>query len=101
MTRFLVTYHGGKPPADGAMADQMKLAFSQWLQQAGEAVADPGAPVRPVASVPSGAISPPGEIGGYSIVEAASVELAIALLTTHPFVARGGTLRVHEALAVS
>jgi hypothetical protein len=100
MARFLITYHGGKPPADAAAAEQMKAAFGSWLQGAGGAVADPGAPVRPAASVPSGATAATGDIGGYTIVEAPSVAEVVALLKTHPFVSRGGTLQVYESVRI-
>jgi hypothetical protein len=40
------------------------------------------------------------EIGGYTILQAETVEAAKAILAKHPFVARGGTLQVSEILAV-
>lgn len=100
MSKFLVTYLGGSgPPADAAQAEQIKTAFGQWLASAGIAVVDPGAPLRSVTHVANGAPHPTVDIGGYSVVEAASVEEAVAILRTHPFVARGGTLQVDEAVS--
>ena len=100
MARFLITYHGGKPPTDAAAAEKMKAAFGKWLHEAGAAVTDPGAPVRPAASVSNGAAAASDEIGGYTIIEAPSPSDAVAVLKTHPFVARGGTLQVHEAIVI-
>jgi hypothetical protein len=100
MAKFLVTYHGGKPPANAAAADEIKAAFGAWLQQAGAAVTDPGAPVRTATNVSSGSATASVEVGGYSVIEAASLGAAVALLETHPFVARGGTLWVHEAVTI-
>jgi hypothetical protein len=40
------------------------------------------------------------EIGGYSVIEAPNLEEAVAVLKSHPFVARGGTLQVDEAVSV-
>lgn len=99
MAKFLVTYHGGGMPSDPAQAAQAVKAFGDWLAKAGKAVVDPGAPVRAVAQLPSGKNMPDPGIGGYSVIEAASKDEAVEVLKSHPFVARGGTLQVHEAVA--
>jgi len=100
MAKFLVTYHGAGMPTDPEMAEQAKAAFGAWLATAGSAVLDAGAPLRPAGTVSGGEQSEPVSVGGYTIVEAESAEAAKGLLASHPFVARGGTLQIHEALAV-
>lgn len=100
MATYLVTYHGAGMPADPAMAAQAKAAFGQWLQEAGSAVIDPGAPLHMVRQVSNGTPTDAVEIGGYSIIEASSLEAAEKLLQTHPFVGRGGTLQLNEVVAV-
>jgi hypothetical protein len=40
------------------------------------------------------------DVGGYSIIEAPSLEAAETILRSHPFVGRGGTLQVNEVLGV-
>jgi len=87
-------------PADPAQAEQAKAAFAEWLTKTGNAVIDPGAPLRPATQVSNGAPAPQVAIGGYSVIEAASNEQAAEILRSHPFVARGGTLQVDEAMAV-
>jgi hypothetical protein len=99
MTRFLVTYHGSGMP-DPAQMEQAKAAFGQWLQTAASAVAEPGAPLRMVGQVASGEPAPAAEIGGYSILEAETADDAVALLRSHPFLTRGGTLQINEVMAV-
>jgi hypothetical protein len=100
MSRFLVTYHGSGMPEDPAMMEQAKAAFLAWVQQAGDAIVDPGAPVRMVRQVATGDATAPAEIGGYSIIEADSADAGAAVLESHPYVGRGGTLQVNEILAV-
>jgi hypothetical protein len=39
-------------------------------------------------------------IGGYTIVEAANLEEAVELVRNHPFLTRGGSLQVSEAVSV-
>ncbi len=100
MSRFLVTYHGGGMPSDPALAQQARAAFGEWVAKAGKAVIDPGAPLRPGIRVSNGDQTPEVAIGGYSILEAATLADAVDILRSHPFVARGGTLQVDEAIAV-
>jgi hypothetical protein len=87
-------------PADPGQAAQARAAFGEWVARAGEAVVDPGAPLRSATQVASGEASPKVEIGGYSVIEAPSLEAAVGVLRSHPFVARGGTLQLHEAMPV-
>jgi hypothetical protein len=63
-------------------------------------VIDPGAPLRPTAQVADGSPLPRVAIGGYSIIEADDAQTATAVLQSHPFVARGGTLQVDEVMEV-
>jgi hypothetical protein len=100
MSRYLITYHNAKVPNDPAVMEQAKIAFGKWLQEAGKSVIDPGTPIRTVTQVSDGSPSPLVEIGGYSIVEAASAEQAVKILTSHPFVSRGGTLQVNEMIGI-
>jgi hypothetical protein len=100
MKRFLVTYHGSGMPSDPAMAKEAKAAFGAWLSKAGKAVVDPGAPVHSAARVSKVSPSAQVEIGGYSILQGETLDEVKAVLETHPFVGRGGTLQVFEVLAV-
>jgi hypothetical protein len=100
MTKFLVTYHGSGMPDDPALMEQAKAAFGTWVAGAGNAILDPGAPVNIVAQVSSEAGTEAVQIGGYSIIQADSVDDARAVLSSHPYVARGGTLQVNQILDV-
>jgi len=97
MSKFLVTYHGGSGmPSDPAQVEKVTAAFGARLAGAGGAVTDPGAPLRPATQVSNGAPEPRVPIGGYSVIEADDIDGAVAVLRSHPFVARGGTLQVDE-----
>jgi hypothetical protein len=100
MARFLVVYHGSEMPHDPEIMAQAKAAFEQWVGEVGDAIVDPGAPLRMVAQVSRDNVDDPVDVSGYSIIEAASAEAAVALLRSHPFVARGGILQVNEPVGV-
>jgi hypothetical protein len=53
-----------------------------------------------VTQVANGTPSTAVDIGGYSIIEAPSLEVAARILHTHPFVGRGGTLQVNEVMVL-
>jgi hypothetical protein len=87
-------------PTDPAAMEQAKAAFGKWVSEAGDALLDPGAPVRMVAQVWDSSATEASEIGGYSIIQADSQDEAVAVLRSHPYVARGGTLQVNQVLDV-
>ena len=87
-------------PNDPTVMEQAKAAFGQWLQGAGSAVLDPGAPTHVVTQVAKENPVAAVEIGGYSIIEAASLDEVLKILKTHPSVGRGGTLQVNELIGV-
>jgi hypothetical protein len=102
MANFLVTYHGGPGmPSDPAMREQMLSAFMAWAAGVGDKMVDPGAPLGPSKTVSSAGVmdSEPGGAGGYTVLSADSLDDAVELVRDHPFVGRGGTLRVSEAIA--
>ena len=101
MTKFLITYEGSMPPPPTPEArDQMMSAFMAWAGEVGEHMVDPGAPLGASRTVTSdGDTDEPSAIGGYTIVEADSLDEAVGLVRGHPFLTRGGTLRVSESVA--
>lgn len=102
MAKYLVTYHGGEGmPTDPAAAQQMMQAFMKWASGVGAALVDPGAPLAAAKTVTAGDTSDGqsvATIGGYSILEAADLDAAVGLVRSHPFLSRGGTLQVSEAV---
>ena len=101
MPKYLVTYHGGGPMPEAAEArEQMMAAFGAWAASVGEAMVDPGAPLVAFKTVSTaGAADGQTEaaIGGYTVLEAADLDAAVAFVEGHPFVGRGGSLQVSEA----
>ena len=102
MAKFLITYQGGgEMPSDPQARQMMMDAFGAWVASVGDKMVDPGAPLGP-AKVVSGSgaeDAKPGDIGGYTLLSAESLDDAVDLVRNHPFISRGGTLRVSEAVA--
>ncbi|HEX6525790.1 MAG TPA: hypothetical protein VF070_38115 [Streptosporangiaceae bacterium] len=61
---------------------------------------DPGAPLGPAKTVASDGVTDAGAggVGGYTLLSAGSLDEAVSMVRDHPFISRGGTLRVAEAI---
>ncbi len=103
MPTFLITYHGAMemPPTPEAR-EQMMSAFMEWAGGVGDSMVDPGSPLGPskvVASSGERSGRAEGEVAGYTIITADTLDDAVEATRSHPFVSRGGTLQVSEAVA--
>jgi hypothetical protein len=99
MPKFLITYHGAGAPSP-EQAQEAMAAFMAWASSVGEALTDPGAPLGPAKTVTAESVSDgpaDGPPNGYSILQAADLDSAVALVKGHPFVGRGGSLQVSTA----
>ena len=110
MGRYVVIYHAPASAA-GTGWDQMKdatpedmqkgmEAWMAWAQRCGEGLVDMGAPLGGSLKLTSSGSSPSDRrVAGYSILEADSMEGALALLREHPHLewASGCEIEVHEA----
>lgn len=102
MPKFLVTYHGGGMPASEEGRQQAMAAFAAWVGAAGAALVDPGAPLGASKTVSAGSVTDgdaPGPVTGYSVLDAPDLDRAVELVRDHPFVGRGGSLQVSQAVA--
>jgi hypothetical protein len=89
-------------PASEEARQQVMAAFMTWVQSTGDAMVDPGAPLGRSKTVSSNGddAAPASEpTAGYTIIEAEDLDTAVGLVRSHPFITRGGTLRVLESVA--
>lgn len=102
MAKYLFVYHGGKKPE--SKADQAKAMddWGKWMGGMGSALIDGGNPVGKSSTVKSdGSVVNDGgsnPTSGYSLVEAAALEDALAHAKKCPILAHGGSIEVAEAI---
>jgi hypothetical protein len=99
MARFLIIYQTGQMTSDLQSVADAREAFMRWAEKTGAALADQGEPVRSAVTVTregAGDRTVPGPFMGWSVIEAADSDAAAHLLTDHPFIGRGGVLRIIE-----
>jgi hypothetical protein len=97
MPKYLVLYTAGGS-GDGDMGEPspeqqqaMMQAWFDWKNSAGDAIVDFGAPTTAVAGSDD-------SIGGYSIVQADTVDALDAIFETNPHRRQGGNLEFHEII---
>src|SRR5687768_5158516 len=102
MATYLVTYHGGgEMPAAPEARQRMIAAFGAWAASVGPALIDGGAPLgaaKTVSAQREQDSQTASVVYGYSLLRAASLDAAVQLVRSHPFLLRGGSLQVSEAV---
>jgi hypothetical protein len=93
MSKFLFLYRGPATPMQEFTPEEgekQMAAWGAWMQRAGSALADAGAPFgQREAVADDGSAASASDQNGYSIVEAADLAAARKLTDGHPFLAEG------------
>ncbi len=102
MAKYVFVYHGGSHPETEAEVAAVMDAWGSWFGSMGAAVIDGGNPVGPSATVMSdGSVVNNGganPISGYSLIEAKSLDDAVAKARKCPILAAGGHIELAEAI---
>jgi hypothetical protein len=99
MTQYAIVYLGGDQPSSPEEGKRHYAAYMEWLSSLGDAAVSPANPfketrtVRSDGSVTTGSTT---DMSGYTIIEADSMEAALSIAKTCPFLKIGGTLEVSE-----
>jgi hypothetical protein len=93
MSRYLYLYRGPATPMaefTPEQSDEQMRAWNEWMGRVGTALVDGGATFGARTAVgDDGASASPGDVNGYTIVEADGLDAARSLLDGHPFLAEG------------
>lgn len=101
MAQYIMTYLGGEQPASPEQGQQHFARYMEWLSSLGDAAVSPANPLKDTTTVrPGGSVEAGGDSGmsGYTIVEAQSMDAALAMAKTCPFLEIGGSLEVSELI---
>ena len=99
MAQYILTYLGGNQPATPEEGKQHFSKYMAWLSLLGDSALSPANPLKNTTTVnPDGTVSTGGAttMSGYTIVEADTMEAALAMAKTCPFLDIGGSLEVSE-----
>ena len=99
MSNYVLAYHGGTKPESPEEGTKHMAKWKAWVGGLGDAVVNPGTPLGKSKTVSSGGVSDDGgsnPLLGFSIVKADSMDAALEMAKTCPFLDLGGTLEVAE-----
>jgi hypothetical protein len=93
MARYIMIYKGEATDMSEMTEEERAAVMAKWgawMEKVGPALTDVGSPFGPGTSlVDDGSTGAPIALTGYSIVEADSLEAAVALADGHPYLAEG------------
>jgi hypothetical protein len=102
MAKFIFAYHGGGMPETPEEGEAQMAKWMAWMGGLGDAIVDGGAPVGMSKTVSGAGIADNGgsnPISGYTVVEAADIDAAVAMaagcpINDHP----SGSVEVAECI---
>ncbi len=103
MSKFIFAYHGGKAPDSPQEGQKVMQKWMDWFAGLGAAVVDAGHPLGMSKTVSSDGVADDGgtnPIAGYSLVNAADMNAAVAIAKGCPMLADGGSVEVAECLGM-
>ena len=101
MPKFVFAYHGGSMPETEEESAQVMAAWGAWMGGIDDALADPGNPVGPSKTVTAGGVEDNGganPLSGYTLVNADSIDQAVAMAKGCPILDSGGSVEIAEAI---
>ena len=102
MAKYMFVYHGGTAPETPEEGEKVMAAWGAWMQSLGESLVDGGHPVGMSTTLTANGVvegGGPNPVSGYTMVQADSMEDAIALGKDCPiFLADGASIEIAEAM---
>jgi hypothetical protein len=101
MAQYMITYPGGDRPSSSEEGKEHMAKYMQWLSSLGDSGVSPANPLKGTSTVnPNGSVTAGGttSMSGFSIIEAESMEAALAVAKACPFLEIGGSLEVSELM---
>ena len=101
MTNFMIAYHGGNQPTSKEEGMAQMNKWKAWVGGLGDAIVNPGTPLPNSKIITSTGVeedTDPNSMKGFAVVKAASMEAAIAIAQSDPFLDNGGTIRVSQMM---
>ena len=101
MPQYIFVYLGGDYPSDPVEGQKHFAKYQEWLSSLGNAVVSPAIPFKDTHTVHPDSTIEPGTtsaMSGLSIIKAASMDEALEIAKSCPFLEINGTLEVSEMI---
>ena len=101
MEKFMIAYYGGNQPSSQEERMAQMGKWKAWVEGLGEKVINPGTPLPDSRIVTATSVKDdddPNAMKGFAVVQADSMEAAVAIAQSDPFLENGGTIRVSQMM---
>jgi len=101
MPQYVITYLGGNQPSSPEEGKKHRSKYMDWLSTLGTSAVSPMNPFKNTSTVnPDGTVTTGSKtsMSGYTIINANSIEEAVSVAKTCPFLEIGGSLEVSELM---
>jgi len=101
MSNYIIVYLGGNPPSSPEEGQQHFAKYKEWLMSLHDSAVSPANPLKDTNTVSSNGTVTSGStttMSGYTIVAADSMDAALEMAKTCPFLDIGGSLEVSELM---
>ncbi len=99
MNQYIITYLGGDQPSSPAEGKKHFAKYQQWLGSLAEHVVKPMVPYKAAHTIkPDGSINEGSGVAmtGHTVIQAESIEQAIELAKSCPFLDINGSLEIAQ-----
>jgi hypothetical protein len=104
MAQFVFVYLGGNQPSSPEEAQKHFSKYMEWMSSLGDSVVSPMIPLKDTRTVsPDGAVREGGSsaMSGFTIIKADSMEAALSIAQSCPFLEFGGSVVVSVLMQIS
>lgn len=104
MSKFIISYLGGNIPSNPEESAKHLTNYKEWLSSLGDSIISAANPLKDTHTInPDGSVTDGSTtaMSGFTIIEAGSIETAIEMVKTCPFLELGGSLEVSELMQMS
>ena len=101
MANFMIAYYGGNQPSSKEEGMAQMAKWKAWIEGLGEDVVNPGTPLMGTKIVTSSDVqdeNDPNAMKGFAVVKAESIEAAVEIAKSDPFLDVDGTIRVSQMM---
>jgi len=101
MPEYMISYLGGNKPSSAEEGKKHFAKYMDWLSSLGESAVSPANPLKDTSTVsPDGTITAGSAttMSGFTIVRADSMDAALMIAKSCPFLDIGGSLEVSELI---
>lgn len=101
MSKFIVSYLGGNLPSSPEEGTKHMEKYKDWLTSLGDSIISAANPLKDTQTInPDGSVTHGSTtaMSGFTIIEAGSIEIAVEMVKSCPFLEVGGSLEVSELM---